>query len=117
MAEHIVSRKIYVAVFVALMVFTAVTAAVAFVDLTLHLGKHVVNGEVQYKYNINLNPAVALLIAFFKASLVILFFMHVKYSTRLTKIVVVAGIFWLGILLVITMTDYVSRHMMTYPSP
>lgn len=106
MAEHIVSPKIYVAVFLALMVFTGVTAWVAFIDLSFDIAG----------FHLNLNPAVALLIAFFKASLVVLFFMHVKYSTRLTKIVVIAGLFWLGILLVITMTDYLSRHMMTYPA-
>jgi cytochrome c oxidase subunit IV len=46
-----------------------------------------------------------------KAVLVILFFMHVKYSTRLTKVVVVAGFFWLGIMLTITMSDYLFRAL------
>lgn len=55
------------------------------------------------------NTLVALMIAFFKMSLVILFFMHVKSEKPLTKIFVVAGFFWLGILLVMTMGDYVSR--------
>jgi cytochrome c oxidase subunit IV len=106
MSEHIVSRKLYVLVFLGLMVFTGITVSVAFIDLSF-----VVGGRV-----LNFNPAVALVIAFIKATLVILFFMHVKYSPRLTKIVVIAGIFWLGILLTITMTDYLSRHMMTYPA-
>ena len=55
------------------------------------------------------NTVVALMIAFFKMSLVILFFMHVKQETPLTKIFVVAGFFWLAILLAMTMGDYISR--------
>ena len=51
----------------------------------------------------------ALAIAVFKATLVVLFFMHVKYSTRLTWAVVVGSVFWLGILLVLTMSDYLTR--------
>jgi len=50
----------------------------------------------------------------FKAVLVILFFMHVKYSTRLTWAVVVGSVFWLGILLVLTMSDYLTRAWRTY---
>jgi cytochrome c oxidase subunit IV len=106
MSEHIVSPKIYIVIFLALMVFTAVTVLAAFTDLSFNLGGR----------HINVNPAVALLIAGIKAALVILFFMHVRWSTRLTKVVVIAGLYWLAILLM-TVGDYVSRHMMTYPSP
>ena len=53
-------------------------------------------------------------IAVFKATLVVLFFMHVKYSTRLTWVVVVGSVFWLGILLALTMTDYLTRVWRTY---
>ena len=56
----------------------------------------------------------ALAIAMFKATLVVLFFMHVKYSTRLTWAVVLGAIFWLGILLTLTMTDYLTRVWRTY---
>lgn len=115
MSEHIVSPKLYVLIFLALMVGTAITVGAAFVDLTFHLGKHVVNGVVEYKYNININAAVALAIAGIKAALVILFFMHVRWSTRLTKVVVIAGLYWLAILLT-TVGDYISRQMMTYPA-
>ena len=55
------------------------------------------------------NAAVALIIATIKAVLVVLFFMHVKDSSRLTKITVTAAIFWLGLLLGLTMTDYITR--------
>ena len=60
------------------------------------------------------NTVAALVIAVFKATLVVLFFMHVKYSTRLTWAVVVGSVFWLGILLVLTMSDYLTRAWRTY---
>ena len=91
MSGHVVPRKVYYAVFAALLVLTAVTTAVAFVDLGPW------------------NTVVALAIAFLKATLVALFFMHVKYSPRLTQIVVAGGIFWLAILIVLTLSDFVSR--------
>ena len=106
MSEHIVSPRIYVLIFLALMVGTAMTVAAAFVDLSFHVGGR----------TINVNAAVALAIAGIKASLVILFFMHVRWSTRLTKVVVIAGLYWLAIMLT-TVGDYISRQMMTYPSP
>jgi cytochrome c oxidase subunit IV len=90
-SEHIVSRKVYYGIFTALMVLTAITVAAAFVNLGA------------------LNPVIALSIAAFKAVLVILYFMHVRYSTRLTWVVVAAGVFWLGILLALTMNDYLAR--------
>ena len=61
-----------------------------------------------------LNTVVALAIAVIKATLVVLFFMHVKYSTRLTWAVVLGSIFWLGIMLVLTMSDYLTRVWLTY---
>jgi cytochrome c oxidase subunit 4 len=90
-SEHVVPRKVYFAVFVALLVLTAITTSVAFVDLGPW------------------NTVVALGIAFLKATLVALFFMHVKYSPRLTQIVVAGGIFWLAILIVLTLSDFMSR--------
>ena len=101
MSEHIVSVKIYVAIFLTLIVMTGVTAGVAFIDLSRNIGGHVVN----------FNPVVALAIAIFKAT----FFMHVKYSSRLTKVVVGVGLFFLLILLSLTMTDYLSRALLTSP--
>lgn len=91
MSEHVVPRKVYYAVFAALLVLTAITTAVAFVDLGPW------------------NTVVALGIAFVKATLVALFFMHVKYSPRLTQVVVAGGLFWLAILIVLTLSDFVSR--------
>ena len=78
------------------MLCTLVTVLIAFVDLG------------------PLNTVAALTIAVFKAVLVMLFFMHVKYSTRLTWAVVVGSVFWLGILLVLTMSDYLTRAWRTY---
>lgn len=92
MSEHIVSSKIYVAIWAALMCLTVITATIAFVDLG------------------PLNTVVALVIATFKALLVVLFFMHVKYaSEKLTKMVVISAVFWLLILLFLSLADYTTR--------
>ena len=61
-----------------------------------------------------INACRRLAIAVFKATLVVLFFMHVKYSSRLTWAVVLGGVFWLGILLVLTMSDYLTRSWLTF---
>ena len=98
MSEHIVSPRVYVLIFLALMVGTAITVAAAFVDLSFHVGGR----------TINVNAAVALAIAGIKAALVILFFMHVRWSTRLTWVVATAGFFWLLLLFTIV-GDYISR--------
>ncbi len=91
MGEHVTSIKVYLAVFFALMILTLITVGVAYVNL----------GPA--------NDIVALVIAVFKASLVVLFFMHVKNSRLMTKITVVSGFFWLLILFGLTMSDYVTR--------
>lgn len=91
MSEHVVSPKIYVLVFLALLVFTGLTAGIAFIDLG------------------PFNALVAIIIAMIKSMLVILFFMHVKYSPKMTKVAVVSGFFFLLILLALSMTDYISR--------
>jgi cytochrome c oxidase subunit 4 len=86
------SSKFYYAIWIALLCLTVITAAVSFVDLG------------------PFNAVVALVIATFKALLVVLFFMHVKYtSEKLTKIVIVAAIFWLFLLLALSMADYATR--------
>jgi cytochrome c oxidase subunit 4 len=95
---HVSPKSTYYAIFGALMVLTGVTIAVAFV----HLGAA--------------NFPVAIAIAITKATLVVLFFMHVKYSSRLTKMVVGMAFFFLGILLLLTLTDYLSRGWFTSPS-
>jgi len=95
--HHIVPKRIYFAVFFALIVMTWVTTYVSTIDLG--------------RWNI----FVALAIAIFKASLVVLFFMHVFYSTRLTKMIVMASLFWLILLLFITMTDIWTRSWMGVP--
>ena len=82
---------VYVAILLALLVGTALTVWASF----LELGPW--------------NPIIALAIATAKATLVVLFFMHVKYSTKLTKLTVVAGIFTFLILVSMTLADYISR--------
>jgi cytochrome c oxidase subunit IV len=96
--EHVSSLGMYFGIFATLMALTAVTVAVAWVDLG------------------SLNIVVALAVAVFKASLVVLYFMHLKYSSKLTWIVVGAGVFWLAILLAMTMADYLTRGWMPHPS-
>ncbi len=91
MSGHVVSPKIYYAIFGSLMVLTFVTIGVAFIDLKF------------------MNTVVALTIAVIKATLVVLFFMHMKYSTRLTWVVAASGVVWLLIMVALTMSDYLSR--------
>lgn len=82
----------YLAVFGTLLALTALTTGVAFIDL----------GGVG-------NVAVALTIAIAKAVLVALYFMHLRYSSRLTMLFAAAGILWLGIMIALTLSDYLSR--------
>jgi cytochrome c oxidase subunit 4 len=92
MSEHVIASKLYYAIWITLLVLTVVTALVARVDLG------------------PFNTIVALVIATFKALLVVLFFMHVKYtSEKLTKAVIVAAVFWLLLLLALSMADYTTR--------
>ena len=91
-SEHIVSPKVYAGILVALLVGTVLTVEAAKINL--------------YRWNI----VLALTIATIKMTLVILFFMHGKYSSRRTKLVIVAGFFWLAIMLGLTLQDYSTRH-------
>jgi len=93
--HHVVSPKIYAVIFTALMVCTFITVKAAEVDLN-----HYFSG---------LNIIIALTIAVFKASLVVLFFMHGKYSPKRTQLVIICSIFWLAVMLFMTMSDYLSR--------
>src|ERR1700733_5375638 len=95
--NHVVPKRVYFAVFFGLILLTGLTTGVA----TLDLGRW--------------NIFVALAIAICKASLVVLFFMHVWYSSRMTKMIVVASIFWLILLLFITMADIWTRGLMGVP--
>lgn len=91
MSGHVAPKSMYYAVFAALMVGTAITVAAAFVDLGA------------------LNNVVMLAIAITKATLVVLYFMHVRWSSRLTWVVAASGFFWLMILFGLTMQDYLTR--------
>ena len=89
--SHVVPIRVYVGVFLALMALTALTVWAAGQDFG------------------PLNTVVALTIAVTKATLVVLFFMHVKYGSPLVKLAVVSALVLLGVMLVITMSDYASR--------
>jgi cytochrome c oxidase subunit 4 len=97
MTEHIDSIRTYTLVLLALLVLTAVTTLVAFVDLGAF------------------SVVVALAIAVCKMLLVALFFMHVRHSTKLTKLVVLGGLLWLAILLTLTLSDFTTRGWIGVP--
>jgi cytochrome c oxidase subunit 4 len=94
---HLDSVKTYFLVFIALIFATVLTTAVAFVDLGAF------------------SVVVALAIAVCKMLLVVLFFMHVRHSTRLTQVVLLAGVLWFGILMGMTFIDFGSRTWMGVP--
>ncbi len=91
MSEHIVSPKIYLVIFTTLMVGTALTVWAAFQNFGAF------------------NIVIALGIASVKATLVVLYFMHARYSPKRTQLVIVCSVFWLAILLALTLTDYTTR--------
>ena len=97
MSAHIVPPRVYYLIFAALMVGTYLTVQAAFIDLGVF------------------NTVVALAIACVKATLVILFFMHVKYSTKLTWLVVGSGFFFLAIMIGLTLADFISRGWLGTP--
>ncbi len=96
---HISPISLYITIFLALMVGTAITVAVAFVDLG------------------TLNFPVAMLIAVVKASLVVWYFMHVKWQSHLTKLTLATGLFFLAILLGMMLIDYTSKDFTPMPRP
>jgi cytochrome c oxidase subunit IV len=91
MSEHIASRKIYYFVFFSLLILTLLTWRIAYIDL----GRW--------------NTVVALIIAICKASLVVTFFMHLRWSASVVRLVLFAAIFWLAIMLTLTAGDFFSR--------
>jgi cytochrome c oxidase subunit 4 len=96
MSEHIVPVRIYLTIFVALLFGTGLTVAAAFVDFPWQF-----------------NTVVALTIAVAKATLVVLYFMHVRYSPWLVWLIVVAALFWMGIMFSLTFSDYFTRNWLS----
>jgi len=92
MSTHIVQPRVYVTIFLALMLGTTLTVIAAF-----------------YDFPGPLNVVVALTIAVVKATLVVLFFMHVRYSGKLIWLVICSALFWLGIMFALTISDYWTR--------
>jgi cytochrome c oxidase subunit IV len=90
-SKHIVSPVVYVVIFVSLMLGTAITIWAAFQNFG--------------KFNI----VIALAIATIKATLVVLYFMHARYSPKRTQLVIVCSVFWLAIMLALTLADYNTR--------
>ncbi len=92
MSAHAGVKKTYFVIFTALLFLTALTVAVAYLDLGA------------------LNTPVALLIATFKAGLVLFYFMHLKEEGELVKVFAAAGFFWLLIMLALTLNDFMTRR-------
>ena len=90
--SHVIPQKVYLLVFATLICMTLITVDVAFYNLGL------------------LNFYIAIAIATTKATIVVMYFMHVKYSPRLTWLFALAGVFWFIILIVLTFSDYLTRH-------
>jgi len=97
MSEHADSVRTYTAVWLLLLALTGITTAVAYVDLGAF------------------SVVAALAIAVVKMLLVALFFMHVRHSTRLTRLVMIGGLLWLGILLAFTLADVWTRGLIGTP--
>ena len=89
--HHVVPVRVYITIFLALMVFTALTVFASFKDFGPG------------------NTIIAVSIAMLKATLVILYFMHVRYNDNIVRIAVFAGFLWLGVMIVLTLSDYIAR--------
>lgn len=107
--EHFVSVGVYLAVLAALMMLLVITVAFSFIDVD----------EVARQHHLGTgwNTAIAVAIAIMKGLLIILFFMHVKYGTRLTWAFASAGFVWLGIMIVLMMSEYMTRNHPPDASP
>src|ERR1700761_2724976 len=90
--RHVVGPKTYLTILIALMILTATTTGAAYIDMGVF------------------NPIVALGIACLKAVLVILFFMHIRYSSKVMMLTVGAGFFTFLVLITMTLSDYISRN-------
>lgn len=96
MSEHIVPVRVYVTIFLVLVVGTVLTVVAAFLDFPWRL-----------------NTIIALTIASAKATFVVLYFMHVRYSSRLIWVIVASALFWMAILFAFTFSDYWTRHLLS----
>ena len=99
MSEHIVSVRVYLTIFMVLLAGTLLTVLAAFQDFTFHIGNR----------TLALNTPIALLIATTKATFVVLYFMHVRYSSRLIWVIVTSALFWMAIMFALTFADYWTR--------
>ena len=96
MSEHIVPVRVYITIFAVLLVGTALTVWAAFKDFPWQL-----------------NTIVAMTIAITKATFVVLYFMHVRYSSRLIWVIVASALFWMAILFAFTFSDYLTRGVLS----
>lgn len=99
MSEHIVPVRVYLIIFGVLLVGTALTVMAAFHDFSFAIGG----------VSVQLNTIIALGIATTKATFVVLYFMHVRYGSRLVWVIVGSALFWMAILFALTFADYWTR--------
>ena len=98
MSQHIAKPSFYVGIWVVLICLTVLTAGVAKIDLGAF------------------NAPIAMIIACTKATIVALFFMHMRWNDNVTRVAGVAALFWLAIMFVLTLSDFVTRYGMMYPN-
>ncbi len=98
MASHIVPPKTYAKTFGTLIGLTALTVGLGYADLG------------------SLNAAIAIIIAGMKASLIALFFMHALYGSRMVRVAIAGGVFWVAVLISLTLADYFTRHFLPVPA-
>ncbi len=96
MSEHIVSVRVYITIFLVLLVGTFLTVLAAFMDFPWRF-----------------NTIIALTIATVKATFVVLYFMHVRYSSRLIWVILASAFFWMAILFAFTFSDYLTRGVLS----
>ena len=96
--SHIEKKKVYVTIWIVLLCFTALTTGVAFIDLGAF------------------NTVVAFAIALCKAALVVFFFMHLRHSEGLVRLIVGVAVLWLAILIVVSISDFSTRNSITSPT-
>ncbi|MGH9359210.1 MAG: cytochrome C oxidase subunit IV family protein [Terriglobia bacterium] len=96
--SHVEKKRLYITIWIILLCFTALTTGIAFIDLG------------------SFNTVVAFAIAFCKASLVVFFFMHLRHSESLVRLVVGVAVFWLSILIVVSIADFANRNRVANPT-
>ena len=108
MSEHVVGAKTYVIVWAVLLSLTVLTAGLSMINLDWHYTFHGKPHEIPF------NTVFAVVIAATKATVIALIFMHMKYASKVTQVAGIAALFWLGIMFVLTGSDFFTRYFGTF---